>query len=110
MASQALVTELPSGSVQPVPSKNVDEKEIAVLAYQFWHERGCPIGSDQADWFRAERELAGANRTDEEEVGNSISTERSIAHAEEPDSTVPRFPARSELTEASKRTALLKRA
>ena len=30
MASQAMVTELP-GSVQPVPSKNLDEKEIASL-------------------------------------------------------------------------------
>jgi hypothetical protein len=29
-------------------------EKIAELAYQLWLERGCPIGSDQADWFRAE--------------------------------------------------------
>ena len=30
---------------------------IAALAYKLWQERGCPIGSDQEDWFRAENEL-----------------------------------------------------
>ena len=41
-------------SAQPAVSANVDEREIAALAYQYWQERGCPIGSDQEDWFRAE--------------------------------------------------------
>ena len=31
--------------------------EIAALAYQLWNERGCPIGSPDEDWFRAEAEL-----------------------------------------------------
>ena len=31
-----------------------DEARIAALAYELWLERGCPIGSDQEDWFRAE--------------------------------------------------------
>ena len=35
--------------------------DIAALAYRLWHQRGCPIGSDQEDWFRAEQELK--NRT-----------------------------------------------
>jgi len=30
---------------------------IAALAYKLWQERGCPLGSDQEDWFRAENEL-----------------------------------------------------
>jgi hypothetical protein len=30
------------------------DSEIAAAAYQLWLERGCPIGSDQEDWFRAE--------------------------------------------------------
>ena len=30
---------------------------IAALAYKLWQERGCPHGSDQEDWFRAEDEL-----------------------------------------------------
>jgi len=33
------------------------DSEIATAAYQLWLERGCPIGSDQEDWFRAEAML-----------------------------------------------------
>lgn len=29
-------------------------QKIETLAYQLWLERGCPNGSDQEDWFRAE--------------------------------------------------------
>jgi hypothetical protein len=36
------------------PNTNPDETGIAALAYQLWLDRGCPIGSDQDDWFRAE--------------------------------------------------------
>jgi len=32
-------------------------RKIAVLAYQFWQERGCPLGTPEEDWFRAEREI-----------------------------------------------------
>jgi hypothetical protein len=32
-----------------------NHQEIANLAYQFWLERGCPVGSSHEDWFRAER-------------------------------------------------------
>ena len=31
--------------------------QIEKLAYQFWEERGKPLGSSEEDWFRAEREL-----------------------------------------------------
>ena len=30
---------------------------VAALAYKMWQERGCPFGSDQEDWFRAENEI-----------------------------------------------------
>ncbi len=35
-------------------------EKIAALAYQFWQERGCPEGTSEEDWFRAEREIEGA--------------------------------------------------
>jgi Protein of unknown function (DUF2934) len=35
--------------------------EIAVLAYKLWMDRGCPVGSPDEDWFRAERELGGVD-------------------------------------------------
>ena len=38
-------------------SANPDETRIAELAYLFWLDRGCPTGSDQEDWFRAENLL-----------------------------------------------------
>jgi len=34
-----------------------DPEEIARLAYRYWQERGCPIGSSEEDWYRAENEL-----------------------------------------------------
>ncbi len=34
-----------------------DQQEIDILAYHFWQERGCPIGSPEEDWFRAEQSL-----------------------------------------------------
>lgn len=47
----------------PLP-KEPQENEIAVAAYYLWENRGCPIGSDQDDWFRAEEELKNAQRSD----------------------------------------------
>ena len=32
-------------------------QDIAELAYELWQSRGCPDGSPDEDWFRAEREL-----------------------------------------------------
>jgi hypothetical protein len=34
-----------------------DGDGIALLAYRYWQERGCPDGCPEHDWFRAEREL-----------------------------------------------------
>jgi hypothetical protein len=31
--------------------------EVELLAFQFWEERGAPIGTPEIDWFRAEAEL-----------------------------------------------------
>jgi hypothetical protein len=32
--------------------------QIAEMAYRLWIERGCPSGSPEEDWFRAEKELS----------------------------------------------------
>jgi hypothetical protein len=42
----------------------VDPDMVEAMAYQFWLQRGCPIGSDQEDWYRAEAELREMNRAD----------------------------------------------
>jgi Protein of unknown function (DUF2934) len=40
----------------------VDPETVEAMAYQLWLQRGCPIGSDQEDWYRAEAELKDMNR------------------------------------------------
>jgi hypothetical protein len=64
MASKALKIDYkksepnqPNEYTEPNTSETVSEDAIAGLAYQLWQERGCPIGSDQVDWFRAEQEF-----------------------------------------------------
>lgn len=32
-----------------------DCQEVARVAYECWEKRGCTHGSDQLDWFEAER-------------------------------------------------------
>ncbi len=32
----------------------LEHERIAALAYFYWQQRGCPIGSPDDDWFRAE--------------------------------------------------------
>jgi hypothetical protein len=34
-----------------------EREKIARLAYQHWHARGCPEGSPEEDWFRAEEDI-----------------------------------------------------
>lgn len=46
------------GGSQDVPATiSPDPANVARLAYQRWQERGCPIGSPEDDWFRAEQDL-----------------------------------------------------
>ena len=35
----------------------VDTEAVAKRAYELWQERGCPCGSPDDDWFRAEHEV-----------------------------------------------------
>ena len=46
-----------SESVKPAANVSPTESEIATVAHQLWLDSGCPVGSDQEDWFRAEAML-----------------------------------------------------
>ncbi len=48
------------------PAGTASHEEIAALAYQLWNNRGCPLGSPEEDWCRAERWLRtkGALKSD----------------------------------------------
>ncbi len=54
-ATQQVETpEVPAQSSAALPT----HEDIASLAYALWQERGCPEGSSEEDWFRAEKELS----------------------------------------------------
>jgi hypothetical protein len=72
-------------------------EQIAALANEFWKNRGCPEGTRDEDWFRAERELAGSKRIDEMEAIDRSLAEQPTAQAETNDPTTLRFPVRSEI-------------
>jgi hypothetical protein len=42
-----------------IPTQAPDSSAIEVRAYELWVQRGCPIGSPEVDWFRAEAEIRG---------------------------------------------------
>ena len=41
----------------------VEHEAVEAMAYQIWLQRGCPIGSDQEDWYKAETELKTRSQT-----------------------------------------------
>lgn len=70
MASRALkIDPKKSGNSEAIDSKErnvsqaLDERAVAALAFLIWQNRGCPIGSDQEDWFRAEEDLKKLAKT-----------------------------------------------
>ena len=52
-----------AGTVQAESAQNLAPEVIAARSYELWQERGCPIGSPEVDWFRAEEELRDRSRT-----------------------------------------------
>ena len=48
---------------EPTVETLSEHRLIARLAYRYWQERGCPEGSPELDWFRAEREIRGVGAT-----------------------------------------------
>jgi hypothetical protein len=61
------------GFVNPDPM----HQQIALRAYEYWQERGCPLGTSETDWFRAEQELTQPESSLSRlarEVGSAIGT------------------------------------
>lgn len=61
--SQTEIAAAPqSGLVDPVaetarPHAVGGCEEVRRLAYSYWEARGCPEGTSEEDWFRAEQDL-----------------------------------------------------
>jgi|GEM_PF-4565852 hypothetical protein len=53
--------KIEQSSGQPLDSLNADAApehgDIAKLAFEFWEQRGRPVGSPEQDWLRAEKEV-----------------------------------------------------
>ena len=62
MATQARLTRPAFGQPVKADKKPIaaDHETIARLAYQYWEARGCPSGSPDEDWRRAENDLRRA--------------------------------------------------
>jgi hypothetical protein len=60
MASTAALSNKPASELQRknTVTKGTEPNQIAGVAYTLWESRGCPIGSPEEDWFKAEQELA----------------------------------------------------
>jgi hypothetical protein len=56
MPERSTVSESAKGAATVSPTVS----EIATVAYQLWLDDGCPVGSDQEYWFRAEATLKNA--------------------------------------------------
>ena len=49
-----------SESLKAAAAVGPTERKIAIVAHQLWLDNGCPVGSDQEDWLRAEEMLKSA--------------------------------------------------
>ena len=58
------------------------ESEIATLAYQLWQDNGCPVGSDQEDWFLAKALLKNAPVAKHQDLSERPSVPRSDTRPE----------------------------
>jgi len=56
-AKRMLERSSESESVKTASAVSPTESEIAAVAHQLWLDNGCPVGSDQEHWFRAEAML-----------------------------------------------------
>jgi hypothetical protein len=61
-AQQAKRKAAPAAAKQATEAKRTPTSdEVAARAYAIWEENGCPEGTEQEDWYQAERELAAAH-------------------------------------------------
>ena len=49
----------------------INRDAIEKLAYEYWLNRGCPVGSAEEDWIEAERTLQAAASTEQRAVATS---------------------------------------
>jgi hypothetical protein len=71
-------------------SNLIDRTSIRELAYNLWVKRGQPIGSAEADWFEAERQLSRGQRSAARRVDEAV--KESFPASDPPASGLPDKP------------------
>ena len=57
MAHPAMKRIEETSKPQQPATRTITHSDIAALAYQLWQDRGCPDGSPEEDWYKAEEQL-----------------------------------------------------
>jgi hypothetical protein len=65
-----------SEAVKTAATVSPTDSEIAAVAYQLWLTNGCPVGSDQEYWFRAESMLKNSRVAKNEDLSGRPSIPR----------------------------------
>jgi hypothetical protein len=60
--AQAVAPAMEEQTTSEAETQAVSAGDIANLAYRLWQERGCPIGSPEEDWYRAEELLTAGTQ------------------------------------------------
>lgn len=56
-STSALTQDTAPSLLERSTATSVSQEEVSARAYRCWQERGCPDGSPEIDWHRAEKEL-----------------------------------------------------
>jgi len=78
-----------SDDLETQQTHNLRHEEIALRAYRLWEARGCPIGSPEEDWLRAEEEIRGERAVGDEVLRARNKRVRAHCSAPEADSPPP---------------------
>ena len=76
-----------SDDLETQQTQNSPLEEIALRAYRLWEARGCPIGSPEEDWLRAEEEIRNERGVDDGWV--RARNKRVRAHSNMPEAEGP---------------------
>jgi hypothetical protein len=70
--SPARQAEIQESAARVSNTEPRSEDVISKRAYELWLERGCPEGSPEEDWYRAERELGIAAVSAEQTIHAAV--------------------------------------
>lgn len=62
-STSALTQDTSPNLLERSTATSVSQEEVSARAYRCWQERGCPEGSPEVDWRRAEKELDRERKT-----------------------------------------------